>query len=121
MVGKVSLPELIKRLREAAGLADRALLEEKSKTASYGRPDWFNPDRIAQTFDARPLLDVGEQPMGTVMSQLKQLAAGQVFELITPFEPAPLVDMAKSRGFNTWTTTMEPGVVKTYFCKTEER
>jgi uncharacterized protein (DUF2249 family) len=53
--------------------------------------------------------------MGRVLQELASLAKGDILEIVTPFEPAPLIDKAKERGFHTWISTESPEVVRTYF------
>jgi len=74
-----------------------------------------NTRTVAKTLDARPLLEAGQHPVNIVMEELSQLGPDQMFELITPFLPSPLIDMAKSSGFIAWTEEEMPGVFKTYF------
>jgi hypothetical protein len=120
-VSGVSLKELLSILREAVG--ERSPVDSES---SGGRersepPEWFSPDKVAQSLDARPMLDAGNQPMSDVMADLKNLQGGEVYELITPFVPEPLIEMAQSRGFSTWWSREEEELVRTYFANLTER
>lgn len=115
-VGNVSVTDLVRRLRQATGQPEyepEGTGDMLSHTLSA--PHWFDSARIAGTLDARPLIEAGEQPIGRVMQELTRLAPGQVFELITPFEPAPLVDKAVARGYRVWTTARSSGDYRTYF------
>lgn len=38
-------------------------------------------------------------------SRTKELKTGEIFELLTPFVPAPIIDMLKSKGFKVYMTT----------------
>jgi hypothetical protein len=42
------------------------------------------------------------------------LAVGDIYELITPFLPAPLIDSAKEKGFLTWSQKEGGEIFKTY-------
>jgi hypothetical protein len=42
------------------------------------------------------------------------LKAGDIYELITPFLVAPLIDAAKDKGYQTWSKKEGEGVFKTY-------
>ena len=97
-VGGVSVTELVKRLRGAVGQPD---LETPSVDTGAGgntgsAPDWLDLNKVTRSFDARPLIDAGEQPIGCVLDDLNKLPAGEIYELITPFEPAPLIDKAET-------------------------
>ncbi len=117
-VGGVPVGELIRRLREAAGHPE---WEEETGSApaapSGGRPEWVDSGTIHQTLDARPIIEAGEEPLGRVMRDLKDLPEGEIYELITPFEPAPLIDRARGMRFTVWTTAVDVQEHRTYFTR----
>ncbi len=121
LVGGVALSELINTLRKAVGDQSPVDLEASGGHERSEPPEWFSPDRVAQSLDARPILDAGRQPMSDVMADIKNLQNGEIYELITPFVPVPLIEMAQSRGFSTWWTREEEEVVKTYFISLVEQ
>jgi len=41
-------------------------------------------------------------------------APGQIYELITPFEPEPLIEIIRQQGFAAWSYREESELVKTY-------
>ncbi len=113
-VGNVPLGEMINRLRAEAGLKDdlQVATEESDKKS---RPEWLDENKIAMSLDARPILDSGEQPMSRIMSDLRKLEAGQIYKLITPFVPAPIMDLARGKGFECWSSENNPEEIITYF------
>lgn len=113
-VGKVSLPEMINRLRAAAGLKKIDIVEDQSFSASQ-KPEWFNPDKIIESLDARPMIEKGEQPIGEVLKSLKNLQSGKIYELITPFVPAPLIDRVDKTEFALYVDETDNEAVRTYF------
>lgn len=52
-----------------------------------------------KTFDIRPLLARGEEPLTAIRSRVDALKAGEGATIIAPFVPAPLIEMLKSEGF----------------------
>jgi hypothetical protein len=116
-VGGVELSELLSILRKAVGEQSPVDLEASGGHERSEPPEWFTPDRVAQSLDARPMLDAGRQPMSDVMTNLKSLKDGEIYELITPFVPAPLIEMAQSQGFTTWWIRKEEDVIRTYFIR----
>ncbi|HEQ98490.1 MAG TPA: DUF1858 domain-containing protein [candidate division Zixibacteria bacterium] len=114
-VGNVGLGEMINRLRREAGLAEAPGLAADSSDEEAARPEWADDSRIADTIDARPLLDAGEQPLGKVMSALNKLEQNRILVLITPFIPAPIIDKAKEKGFRVWWFSSGTDEVNTYF------
>ncbi|MBM4396231.1 MAG: DUF1858 domain-containing protein [Deltaproteobacteria bacterium] len=119
-VGGVPLGDLVNRLREAAGMGSLDGLDgaggDGDGGAGGGRPDWVRvpPDR---TFDAREVIEAGGHPLEEVMRALRDLGPAQVFELVTPFVPAPLIDVAKGKGFRAWSAPAVDGVFRTYFVR----
>ena len=55
--------------------------------------------------------------MPQVMADLATLGHAQVYELVTPFVPAPLLDLARGKGFASYSVTEAPGLVRSYFRK----
>ena len=49
------------------------------------------------------------------MEDLRGSQPAQVYELVTPFAPEPLKDLAAQRGFPSFSVAESPGVVRTYF------
>ncbi|MCD4729434.1 MAG: hypothetical protein K8R74_02460, partial [Bacteroidales bacterium] len=70
-----------------------------------------------KSFDARVTISQGGHPLGDVIGDLKVWEDGNIYELITPFLPAPLVDKVKDLGFETWTKKENDGLFRNYFCK----
>ncbi|MCP4566706.1 MAG: DUF1858 domain-containing protein [FCB group bacterium] len=116
-VGNISVGELISALRKAAGLSELDITDEADGSESSDRPDWFDKSRIIESFDACPLIEAGGQPMGQVTGAWKKLEKGDIYELITPFPPAPLIDMAKDQGVDVWSLDEEPELTRTWFCR----
>jgi len=112
-VGNVSLGALIGRLRAAAGVEGEEVAE--SESAEGERPAWATSAGVWRTHDARPVIEAGGHPMEQVMSDLAQAGPDQVYELITPFVPAPLVELAQGRGFQAHSVEEAPEEVRTYF------
>ena len=113
-LGKISLPEMINRLREEAGLEGKFDVDDVGEIVSRDEPEWFSLTRIVKSFDARPMLEAGEQPIQIVLAECHNLKDGEIYELITPFLPAPLIDSAKEKGCLVWAKEESKGVFKTY-------
>jgi len=113
-VAKIPLAEMINRLRNEAGIQEEFMSDEATVSLSKEVPSWFSTTRIVQSLDARPMLEKGEQPINKVFTDCKNLEAGDIYELITPFLPAPLIDTAEKQGYLTWSKIEGEGVFKTY-------
>ncbi len=113
-VSGVPLGVLVERLRAGAGLAPIAVAAEEDGSPA-ARPDWAAASAVVQALDARADIEAGEHPMPAVMRELARLGPGEVFELVTPFVPAPLVDLAREKGFDGRSVAEAPGLVRTWF------
>lgn len=80
-------------------------------------PEWFKEAEVVTTLDAREMLEKGEHPVTLVLSEIKDLKDKQMYMLITPFIPAPLIEKAQKQGFSVWYIEEDDNVVKTYFHK----
>ncbi len=118
-VGGISVIELVKRLRNEVGQEEIAEEATSYAAGDYSEqpPLWYAKSRIIDTLDARSMIDAGEQPIGVVLSELDKLGKGQIYELITPFEPAPLIDKARERGMSVWVKTEGAAEFHTYFSR----
>lgn len=114
-VGEVPVDVIINKLR---GIVGQEALEEVESAGEYsgGIPSWFSEEKINKTFDARETIASGGHPLGIVMGHLHKWEGG-IYELITPFLPAPLIDKVKEQGFVTWTKKENESLFRNYFYK----
>ena len=117
-VSGVPLGVLVDRLRAGAGLAPVAAGDDGVPVPEV-RPPWAFPAHVTGTLDARAGIEAGEHPLPEVMARLSHLGDGEVLELVTPFIPAPLVDLARGKGFASYSLTEAPGRVRTFFRREE--
>jgi hypothetical protein len=113
-VGGVPLAVLIERLRAAAGLAPFAVSEADAGPPGE-RPPWAVEGSVTRRHDARAAIEAGEHPLPKVMADLAALGDADVYALVTPFVPAPLVDLARQKGFSSFSVSEGEGLVRTYF------
>lgn len=99
-IGNVRTEELINRLRKEIG--QEIIVGETGTSYNYNKPDWFSEEKISNRLDASEMLAAGEHPVNQVLADLKQLNPGEIYELKTPFLPAPLIDKALSLGVKHW-------------------
>lgn len=113
-IGGLPLATMINSLRKAAGL-EETITGGETGSNNADKPDWIDFSAVAKSLDAGPILEKGEHPLGRVMNELKELEPGKIYELITPFIPAPLIDMAKGKGYLAWTKSEGSEKFLTYF------
>ena len=80
------------------------------------RPTWLQEEKITISLDARPIIAAGEHPLDRVMQESETLNSGEIFEIITPFPPMPMIGKMQAAGFETFSEQTE-GIYHTYFKK----
>ncbi len=113
--GNVPLSELISKLRKTVGVEDTATQTGEAEVILTQPPVWFASGKIVKSFDARALIDAGENPLPQVMPFIQALKKGEILELITPFAPVPMIDLMQQKGYQIYKQKLNSGVVKTFF------
>jgi uncharacterized protein len=80
-------------------------------------PAWLDKAKIKITLDARPLLVSGIHPLERVISETATLNPGEIYEIITPFPPVPMIEKLGAMGFNTHSEQDPSGLFHTFFGK----
>jgi len=68
-------------------------------------------------FDVRPILEGGVDPFEAIMGKLKEMRDDQTLLIINTFEPVPLLNILKTKGYEYEVERPEDGVVHTYLKK----
>lgn len=91
-------PELVRALREAAGLDP---LGDGGSGATEGAEEsaWIEALPVVLRLDADGLLAAGSHPLQAVSSRLTALGDDEAIVVASSFVPAPLVDAVVARGF----------------------
>ena len=90
--------------------------KQKTETKNMNEPTWFDKTKIKITLDARPLLAQGIHPLEKVISESANLNPGEIYEIITPFPPTPMIEKMAAAGFETY-SEMNEGLFSSFFCK----
>ena len=111
-IGEVELGNLINQLRKATG---KEVLEiDEEQNVVHGKPDWFDPEKVVKSFDAREMIESGGHPLDKVLTDIKGLEKNSIYTLVTPFLPAPLIEMVNHKGLATWTEKSSENEFSTY-------
>ena len=116
LVAEIGVDEIVNRLRKYAG-QDELEIDDSGQNVTKGQPEWFDASRIKHSYDARAEISKGGHPLGNVMSYLPGMEKGDIYEIITPFYPAPMVERVREKGFETWALKENDGLYKNYFFK----
>ena len=79
------------------------------------KPTWLDKANIKITLDARPILASGEHPIERVLREAGSLNSGEIYEIITPFPPMPMIEKLKDKGFESFTEQDETGLFHSFF------
>jgi hypothetical protein len=103
VVGGVNIDEMIRRLRKEAGESYDESTSANPEYQATETPEWFEESMIKVRYDATTKINSGESPMNEILHQTSQLKPGEIFELQTPFIPAPIIDMLRAKEFRIFT------------------
>lgn len=115
-VGEIPVHSLVNALRTRVG-QENLEGNETGEDGEVGQPSWFSHEKIVRQLDARPVIEQGGHPLGDVLADIRDLNAGDIYELITPFLPAPLIERVVDQGFDTWSLKENDSLIRTYFVK----
>lgn len=116
-IAEIPLGVLINIFRDEADM-DPLHIESGSGTENSGNaPAWLDKTKIIKTLDAREMLENGEHPLNIVAEETASMNPGEIYKLTTPFLPAPLIDVMKSKGCETWSDKAGDNLYHNYFQK----
>jgi hypothetical protein len=118
-VGGVPVGEIIRTLRAAAGVAREWNDETPAAPGEAPRPEWIDRTAPVEIFDASEMIESGGHPLPVVMTAVRKLEPGQIYAVVTPFVPAPMIDKVREEGYQAWTDREGPGRFITYFSRLE--
>ncbi len=121
-VGGITTEAFLKKLQEN-GYQVEFNGQEKEKPvekATENKMEVNTSEANIVTLDVRPILSGGVDPFDEIMKTLKTINDNQTLLIINTFEPIPILNILKKRGYKYESKRPEPGVVHTYLRKTEE-
>ena len=116
VVGNIPLETIINSLRKAAGQNQTNEIMSTNNNINE-KPTWFDAAAICETLDAREMLQSGQHPLAEVIKRTSGMQSGQIFELITPFTPMPLIEKVNANGCSAYVDTVTDSEIHTYFFK----
>lgn len=115
-IAGLQLGEVINKIRAAVG-QDTLDNVEESPDGFVNDFNQFDENEISIKIDARPLIENGEHPLDLVIKKFTILENGKYLELITPFLPIPLIDIARQRGAKVMAKKISENEYRIYFIK----
>ncbi|MHB9140881.1 MAG: DUF1858 domain-containing protein [Paludibacter sp.] len=101
IIGNVNVGLLVNQLRQEIGQNAEETNSEEHQYI-YQKPEWFDENKVTVKFDVREMLANGEHPVAQVMEDLKKQKENEIYQLVAPFLPVPLIDKASSLNFSHW-------------------
>jgi len=114
-IGNAKVEELVNRMRQAVGQDDISI--ETEMGYATGKPEWFNEEKIVKELDVREMLAAGEHPVNLVVSEVNNLGSNEIYKVIAPFLPAPMIDKITGLGFRHWVVNSPDNLFVIYFFK----
>jgi len=116
LIGNVNVGMLVNQLRQEIGQnTEESKVDEQQY--NYQSPAWFDANKVTVQFDVREMLANGEHPVAQVMEDLKKQKEDEIYQLIAPFLPVPLIDKASSLNFSHWIKKENDELFFIYFIK----
>ncbi|NDP20870.1 MAG: DUF1858 domain-containing protein [Paludibacter sp.] len=115
-IGNISVVDLVNTLRSKIGQTAESIHAEEGQY-NYNKPSWFDSEKVVQQFDVREMLASGDHPVAQVMEDLKKMKENEIYKLIAPFLPIPLIDKATGMDFVHWINPQNDELFEIYFVK----
>jgi len=116
-IGGIGVRDLVRRLRETAGLACPELPEEEVGLSPGGVPDWVREESVCHSIDADSMLETGVHPIGKVRECAAALRDGEIVRLTSSFRPEPLIETMRRAGFAVYSAETAAGRHATYVAR----
>lgn len=114
VIGNISVAELINTLRKEANQSE---IKIETENILIKKPDWIKNENIKFEYDASLDLENGIHPAAKVTKEILQLNNNEIYLLITPFVPAPLIKIIEEKGFHVYTERINESTVYNYIKK----
>jgi len=100
-IAGINASDMTAQLNRAAGIDAEAAGHARVATLHplEAEPEWARTAPLGVDLDVRPLHERGEEPFGAIMEVVRKVAPGEILRLRNSFEPAPLYDVLRMRGF----------------------
>jgi uncharacterized protein (DUF2249 family)/predicted HTH domain antitoxin len=112
-IGNITVNEFLKRLSE---IGFEVIYDNEEIKNPIDQEVSFDPNKT-KNIDVRATIKSGADPFSDIMSALKALKEDEVLKLINVFEPIPIINVLKEKGYKAWTTKIGAEEYHTFFKK----
>jgi uncharacterized protein (DUF2249 family) len=122
-IAGIDVDTMTSRLNQAAGIDATAAGHTRVPTLQplQAEPEWVKTAPVAVDLDVRPLHERGEEPFGAIMEAVRKVEPGHMLRLRNSFEPVPLYDVLRMRGFEHLTRKLTESDWEILFFNTGEK
>ncbi len=96
-IGKISVNEFLQKLEEIG--FDVAFEIEKLENTVLTSEKSIHKKSDLVTLDVRPTINAGADPFSEIMGTLKEMKDDETLQLINVFEPIPIIQILKEKGY----------------------
>ncbi len=115
-IGGVSVELFLRKLQEIGFEIEQPQKAEKNHQETK-KMESIKDKKPTIILDVRPDIEAGNDPFKRIMATIKELKEGDILKVINSFEPIPLINLLRQKGFSAEVERPEPGLVITYFRK----
>jgi hypothetical protein len=117
-IGGIPVRDLVRRLREAAGLpAGEIPGADPEAREAAGIPESIRQKEVRFRIDGDEMLERGIHPIGKVRECVARLDPGGTVLLVTSFRPDPLIETMRKSGLEVHSVEDPPGKHATYISR----
>jgi len=112
-IGNITVNEFLKRLSE---IGFEVIYDDEEIKNPIDKEVSFDPNKI-KDLDVRATIQSGADPFSDIIKALKGLKDDEVLKVINVFEPIPIINVLKEKGYQAWTKKIETEEYHTFFKK----
>ncbi len=116
-LGGCSIEDFFNKLQPLGFDIDRSPSITTAPAGNKKKPAYLEniPAENILELDVRGVIEAGEDPLDTILKKLKALQSGLVLKIVNSFEPTPLIELLKKRGYSSYTEDINDNLVFTWF------
>jgi uncharacterized protein (DUF2249 family) len=120
-IGAISKEDFFSKF-EKLGFLVQDQVEESSVSEPVKPPEFMRTLKESQVISLNviPVINEGKDPLKLILQKIELLKSGQVLKLTNSFEPLPLINLLRKKGFESFTEMTGDGNYSTWFYKTAE-
>lgn len=115
-IGGCTLEDFMKKMQALGFVVEHTNEENMNEEINTTMPEMLraiDKNNIID-MDVRPIIASGDDPLGQIMKRVSDISVGQALKLINTFEPIPLINLLKKKGYDAH-VEHDGDVVLTYF------